>query len=290
MFLLPVRQSISVNLPGARTDLSVTFLAVGAGQCAVVEPPSGRVALIDAGSASLGDALFKCIGPFLRHEGYESVDSVFITHANLDHFSAVAELVEGYGVREVLTAHQFRAHSKDNVPAEALLSALDRIERPPRTVAPGDRIPLGRDSAIEILWPDPNLPADMLSENDASLVFRLGHGEQSILITGDIQDDAMRQLLKSPGKLRADVLVAPHHGSSETLTKQFVTAVAPRYVICSNDRTLTRKQVRLDRIVKESGAELLRTHTCGAITVRLGAAGDVVVDTFLPVDRAPNPG
>jgi competence protein ComEC len=262
----------------------VTILAVGAGQCAVVEPPSGRAVLVDCGSTSLSDLLFKCLGPYLRHRGRTDVDTVIVSHANFDHFSAAAEVVEGYDVREVLTGDAFRAHAAGNPAADAMLAALDRLERPPRVVAPGDRIPLGRDTSIEVLWPPPGLNVDA---NNASLVLRLDHAGGSILFTGDVQELALRQLLRDhPEKLRADVLVAPHHGSAEPSTADFIAAVAPRHIVSSNDRSLTGKQRRLDQIVPRD-VPLLRTHACGAITITIDAAGAASVETFLPVESAP---
>lgn len=285
IFFLPVQRQIAGALPNSNA-LRVTFLAIGAGQCAVVQPPSGRVVLIDAGSSSLSDLLFKCLGPYLRHEGFNDVDSVFITHANYDHFSAVGELASVYGVREVLIDSQFKVDAKTNGPAEAMLVTLDRIDHPPRLVAPGDHIPLGRDTDIEILWPPNALEGVDISDNDASLVFRLTHAGQSMLITGDIQDDAMRELLKTPEKLHADVLVAPHHGSSESLTESFIRTVAPKYVLSSNDRTLSRKQVRCAEICKSIGVTLLRTNEVGAITVTFHDDQPMELETFLPRAQA----
>jgi len=45
---------------------AVTMLSLGAGQCAVIEPPDGAPLLFDAGSSSIADLIHKVIGPFLR--------------------------------------------------------------------------------------------------------------------------------------------------------------------------------------------------------------------------------
>ncbi|MEL7237943.1 MAG: ComEC/Rec2 family competence protein, partial [Planctomycetota bacterium] len=74
-------------------ELRVTVLAVGAGQCVVLESPGGDVTLIDAGSMSLGDPLGKAIEPFLRHRGHVDVDRLVLSHANFDHDSAAADVV-----------------------------------------------------------------------------------------------------------------------------------------------------------------------------------------------------
>ncbi|CAA9401754.1 MAG: hypothetical protein AVDCRST_MAG64-1743 [uncultured Phycisphaerae bacterium] len=280
---LPYQTDIARRRPAAEA-LRVTLLAVGGGQCAVIEPPSGRVVLLDAGSNSLSDMVAKCLGPYLRYRGCTDVDSVVISHANYDHFSAAADVTAAYAAREVLTGAHFARHAQGNPPAEGLLRALDALQRPPRVLEPGQRLPLGRDTAIEVLWPPPDAAPD-LSANDVSLVLRLTHAGRTILFTGDIQDDAMRALLAEPGRLKADVLVAPHHGSSESLTARFVEAVDPSAVVSSNDRTLSRKQVDFESMT--GGRPLLRTHKAGAVTIEVGADGRVTVRPFVDGGAAP---
>jgi competence protein ComEC len=268
-------------------EVRMTLLAIGAGQCAVIEPPSGRTILIDAGSSSLTDLLSKCLGPFLRHEQETSIDSILISHADMDHFSAVGEVVAGYDVHEVIAAHGFTQLCRGNPAAEQMLAELNRCERPPREVLPGDRMPLGRDMVLEVLWPPKDsaglnsagLNAGGLTDNDASMVVMLTHAGRKILFTGDIQAVAMKELLKTPEKLKADVLIAPHHGSSEDTTAAFVKAVSPKYILSSNDRTLTGKQRRFDEITK--GMAVYRTNVWGAVTVRISREGELRVETFL---------
>ena len=281
VLILPLRTFIARHSPLGNDELRVTLLAVGAGQCAVVEPPSGRTVLLDAGSGSLTDLLAKCLSPYLRTRGITDVDTVVISHANYDHFSGVAALVEGWDVREVLAADGFTAQCAGNGPAESMLGTLSRRQRPPRTVSPGERIPLGTDTAIEILWP-PKGAAANLAANDASLVLRLTHAGRTILFTGDVEDDGMRGLLSlPPDRLRADVLVAPHHGSAESLTDELIEAVRPTTIISSNDRTLTQKQRDFDEIAADLNRPLHRTHRRGAITVIVDGDGKLRVETFL---------
>jgi competence protein ComEC len=91
----------------------------------------------------------------------------------------------------------------------------------------------------------------------------------------------MNALLKNPAQLRADVLVAPHHGSSEACTARFVAAVNPTSILSSNDRSLSGKQRRFDTLVAETRVPLLRTSRCGAITVTFDASGGVAVEPFI---------
>jgi competence protein ComEC len=282
ILVVPFQVGFTVPTSGAGTT-RVTLLSVGAGQCAVVEPPSGRTVLVDAGSTGMVDLVSRCLGPYLRHRRCTSIDTIAVSHANYDHFSAVAEVVGAYGVREVLTSGRFADHARGNAAAESMLQSLADAQRPPRVVSRGQRMPLGRETYLEVLWPPPEMDPSV-AENDASLVLKLTHAGGSILFTGDIQDAAMAGLLKTPEKIRADVLVAPHHGSCEKLTGEFLAAVAPRYVVSSNDRTLTAKQRQFERLI--GGRELLRTHRSGAITVVFDEDGKVEVTPTLGASAA----
>jgi competence protein ComEC len=163
-----------------------------------------------------------------------------------------------------------------------LLATLDELDRPPRLVAPGDVLPLGRDTRMEILWPPAGLT---LGDNDGGVVLKLTHAGRSILFPADIEDAAMAELLKQPGQLKADVLVAPHHGSSERQTAAFVAAVDPLAILSSNDRTLSNKQRVFESLIGHR--PLYRTHQCGAITVTIDGDGSITIEPFQPSAGAP---
>ncbi|MBC8105499.1 MAG: DNA internalization-related competence protein ComEC/Rec2 [Anaerolineae bacterium] len=263
----------------APNELRLTLLYIGAGQAAVVQTPSGRTIMIDAGSTSLSDPLRKCIAPFLRHEGCTQIDTMLLTHTDHDHVSSASAIATAYDVRQVLIGGRFRAHAIETPAAGALLQTMDALDAPPRIVKPGERIALARDVDLEILWPPPTGPPTGLSSNDSGIVAKLWYAGRSILITGDVEEIAQRELLTNPQSLKADVLIAPHHGSSESTTDEFVEAVNPAIILSSNDRSLSGKQKRFDRIVENR--QLYRTHAYGAITLILAANGTFRVEPFV---------
>jgi competence protein ComEC len=281
--VLPFRYVQSAVAP---EELKLTLLSLGAGQRAIVDTPSGHTIMIDAGSSSMSDLLGKCVCPYLRAIQHTSIDSMLLTHSDYDHISAAGAIAQVYEVREVFAGSRFREHARGNPPAENLLRTLDALDLPPRVVQPGQHIPLGRGAELEILWPPPTGPE--LSSNDSAVVAQLRYAGRSILITGDIEEPAEAGLLKSPESLHADVLIAPHHGSSESATADFVHAVNPSIIISSNDRTLTGKQKRFEHLV--GNAQLLRTNRCGAITIHITKDGGIRAEPFLvPAPEAASP-
>jgi len=256
----------------ASSETKLTLLSVGAGQCAVMQLPSGKIVLIDAGSQT-PDLWRRCLGPFLKSQGLRRIDSIYLSHANYDHFSAAAEAARMGETRWVFTGPGFALEAKEHLAGRHLLESLRAL---PVVVSAGRRIELDAQTMLEVLWP----PAEAdLRDNDSSLVLKVTSQGRTILFTGDIQDAAMRGLLGHPEQVKCDVLVAPHHGSSEDSTARFVEACGAKMILSSNDNTLTQKQVAFDRIVAER--QLYRTNRCGAVTVRIDKDGEIQTKTFL---------
>ena len=117
-----------------------------------------------------------------------------------------------------------------------------------------------------------------MNSNNAGLVLRVVCAGRSILFPADIQEPAERELLKHPERLRSDILIAPHHGSGEPTTVQFVRAVDPKVILSSDAPRLTAKQRTFD---SEIGSRpLLRTGSCGAITLTVLRDGSISVSPY----------
>lgn len=77
-----------------------------------------------------------------------------------------------------------------------------------------------------LLWPRIGLAL--------ACVLRISNGRHTALLTGDIEAPQERRLLRSPDtahKLRADLLLVPHHGSKTSSTTEFLQAVQPRLAL-----------------------------------------------------------
>ena len=192
--------------------LRLTLLSIGAGQCAVVEIPGRGAIMVDAGSSTVSDPLHECIEPFLHHEGRMGLDSIYLSHGDFDHISAAAGAWDECAVKEIVTtpvsSRPFgRKRALPSIGADA------RWRRPSAAqVVTGENFDFGGGAVGQVLWPPPHAK---LNSNNGGMVLRITYGGKSILFPADIQDPAMRELLKTPAVLKSDVLVAAHHGSSE---------------------------------------------------------------------------
>jgi competence protein ComEC len=90
-----------------------------------------------------------------------------------------------------------------------------------------------------------------------------------MLLTGDIEKGAEGVL--SEGRVRADVLLVPHHGSKTSSTERFIAAVAPRWAVVAagyRNRFGHPNEQVLERY-RAAGVEVRRTDREGALQVVL---------------------
>ena len=107
--------------------------------------------------------------------------------------------------------------------------------------------------------------------NNTSIVLRVGYGNTSVLLTGDAEQEAERELLGWGNRLNADVLKVGHHGASTSSGEAFVQAVYPEIAILSvgkwNPFGHPSEEV-MDRLAR-IGARIYRTDHEGAVTLRI---------------------
>ncbi|MFP4106545.1 MAG: ComEC/Rec2 family competence protein [Phycisphaerae bacterium] len=218
----------------APTDLNMHLLSVGPGQCLLLETPAGKTHLIDAGTRSGVNAYEFALQPFLVHTRLPEPESIVLSHANTDHYNAVPSLLSDSTPETIYTTHQFLNTEADS-PPQRLISSCRKAGAGIRTLHAGQSIRLDAGTTAEVLWPAADAPAD-LSHNDASLVLKIRCNGRSILVAGDIGRRAQEALLEHPERLRADVLVLPHHGSWEPSLPAFVRAVGAGVVVASCGR------------------------------------------------------
>jgi competence protein ComEC len=87
---------------------------------------------------------------------------------------------------------------------------------------------------LTILWPGAN---ESGQDNNHSCVIKIAGRGASVLLTGDIEKEAEQALVSmntGSTKLKANVLVAAHHGSKTSSIRPFVQAVSPEYVVISS--------------------------------------------------------
>jgi len=251
--------------------LEMTVLSVGHGQAIHLALPDGRHWLIDAGSLTLQDPGRRIVAPYLRHRGVAALDAVVISHDDIDHLNGIPEIAATIPVRAVLTSEAVLARRATFSSGGMLIRHLEDCGIALRSM-PTDPVVAG-PVRIERIWPDPAVCEDpTVDDNDKSLVLRISCGNRAVLVCGDIETFAQQRLIESPDRIRADVLIMPHHGSQTHLDERFVRAVGSSVVVVSCGRTRQASAYH-----PPASTIAFYTPTDGAITIRIDPSGSWTV-------------
>lgn len=241
----------------AQGEAELVVIDVGQGLSVLVR--TARHALLyDAGPAVEDgfDAGERAVVPALRALGVARLDRLVVSHHDNDHAGGMA--------------------------------AVRRVMPVGRTLAP-EGAPLDVDGAcrsgqswewdgvrFRFLHPTPHFP---YLGNEASCVLRVETAHGAALLTGDIGEVVERELVRrDPAAIRADVVLAAHHGSAGSSDPAFVAAAAPRLVLVSNGygNRFGHPKPQIVARWQHAGAEVLSTETGGALRVWLESTGPAV--------------
>lgn len=248
------------QLPDGR--LHVAFLDVGQGDAILITTTEGQQILVDGGPspAALTSALGREM-PFWDR----SLDLVVMSHADADHITGLAEVVERYRLDGWLD----NGFPDEDAVYLQCLQSLEERGVPRHTVRAGDRLDLGEGSILEVLHPPPEpMTGTDADSNNNSIVLRLRWKEAAFLLTGDIEAEAERLLLQSGQPLDADVLKVAHHGSGGSSTPEFLSAVAPSFAAISvgvDNRFDHPAPIVLERLAAAGGVTIHRTDEEGTL-------------------------
>lgn len=256
-------------------EFRCTFLAVGHGGCTVIETPDGRTLLYDAGAMNGPEVTRWQIAPFLWQRGVRRIDELFLSHADLDHFNGVVELVQRFTVGQVTWTPSFADRNTPGV--RAVVADLERRRIPTRVVCAGDVLHAGA-LTLEVLHPPAAGPEG--NENARSLVLLIEHAGHTLLLTGDLEHAGLQRLLGLP-PVRVDVLMAPHHGSRAANPPELAAWARPKVVVACQTAPRT---TFADEPYLRVGARFLDTWRHGAITIRCRNE-EMWVETFRKGER-----
>jgi competence protein ComEC len=117
-------------------------------------------------------------------------------------------------------------------------------------------------------------------DNDRSCVLAIEAPGGRVLLPADIERRSEEALIRGArGKLRADVLLAPHQGSRTSSMPEFVAAVGARIVVfpVGYRNRFGHPHLEVVRRYGESGARIYRTDRDGAVTIAIPASGAISV-------------
>jgi competence protein ComEC len=259
---------LGLNSPSAppEKELWVTAFDVGQGSAVLVETANHRL-LYDTGPrySPEADGASRVILPYLQGRGIQRLDGVVISHGDLDHAGGAASLLKEVPVMQVWSS----------LPADSTL--LQDMKS--HVACAAGQSWMWDGVLFEMLHPPVEGHADPgWKPNARSCTLKLTLGKHAMLLPGDIERRQEAALVKQQAdKLRATILLAPHHGSGTSSTPDFLRAAQPEIALFQvgyRNRYRHPKQEVYERY-GDMGIRRIRTDESGAVSLRIGETMEV---------------
>jgi len=259
--------------------LQVWMLDVGDGTGTVIELPNGKVLLYDFGTRSPYH-VGRVATEFLKHRGIRQLDTVFVSHANFDHFSGIEAIAGDFPIGRLVVNDQFERFASERPSARYFLRAMENAGIPIE-VTHGRHLFDGMgDVTVEAVWPPPADERLTPDCNESSTVVRITYQDRSILLTGDIAEFGMG-MLSADHNVKADVLALPHHGSVVHNTGKFIAAVGPEIAVRSSGQRRAMTINGIEALVGDR--RYFNTADDGCILVRI-QDGELMAEAVMTHD------
>lgn len=244
-----------------REGVELVFFDVGQGDATLVRSPEGKVALIDGGRGVDMVAL-------LERHGVDSIDLIMASHAHADHIGGLERVIRTVPVRYYMDSGL--AHTTStyiNLMRALRGSDITYLEATARTIDLG--------SVVLRILPPPGWE----DQNNNSVGVVVEYGAFKALLTGDSEVAELDYFL-SLGVPDLTVLKAPHHGSDDAVTSDWLSVTRPEVVVISAGLDNPYGHPHGEALsYYESAADVYRTDRDGEVTVRGWRDGEFEVVT-----------
>lgn len=202
----------------------------------------------------------------LKNAGVGSLDIIFISHFDSDHYGNLIYLLDDFKVKNICF---YKELAPEFIKEEIISRGINYIN--PNNI---NGIDLGNDNYIKIVHRDRGFDS-----NNSSLLFVLKAHGTKILFTGDIEREAEDYYIDK--LLKIDILKVAHHGSKTSSSMNFLEKTRPKDAISSQGLNNSYGHPHEETLenFKAIGTNFYRTDKQGMISV-IFKDGSYEIETF----------
>ena len=251
--------AIFISCSSCFGSLIAHFIDVGEGDCILIQMPGNKNILVDTGNLSAGYKVEK----YLKSKNISHLDCVIITHMHPDHVGGIFSILPQYRTN-IIYYNGYRP--QDNEFFFELINLSKDLDIPLEILNAGNKLLFGKVT-LDVLSPIERLSGDM---NGDSIVLKVTFSKISFLLTGDLNINGEKRLIKAGYILKTDVLKVGHHGAEDANSEEFIDKVIPKIAVLSvgkKNRYGYPSNVVIERF-KTRKIPLYRTDINGTIIIQ----------------------
>lgn len=256
---------ISINMDYILKKNTVTFIDVGEGDAAVYNTYDGFTAVIDGGGHFMdfgSNTAVNNVIPYLEYKGIKNVDILFISNTLEKNCKGEIELIENFDVSAVVMSDYNFAKTGLYT---RLIESINERNIPLYKMSSSDIININENINFEILYPITESHIYDGNEIHGSIVIKLNDRNNSILFTGNINEQD-ENIILSNNNIKADIIKIQNNGNDNSFTENFVKNIDVEYAISSSKEDISNK---IKNILDKYAIKYYNTSVNKDITINL---------------------
>ncbi len=231
--------------------VKIHFLNVGKGNCTIIEFPSGRLTMVDIDNSRIDDDDEELTDPvdyYSKKFKNQTLFRFILTHPDMDHLSGLNEFAKTVSILNFWDTDHNKSFSQEDWEESPYNEKdWDKYLVLRKSKTDPKALQLYRDDTADCCWTEDGItilsPSSTLVKlandseeyNHLSYVLRIEYAGVKIILGGDASKEAWDEIYKHYKKefLKADIFLAPHHGSSKNIHKDAFSTISPDYVFVS---------------------------------------------------------
>lgn len=253
IFIMPVEAYSE-----AQPEMQVHFIDVGQGDSMLIQTPSNKNILIDAGPPESG----KKVVHYLKTHQIKKIDLLIATHPDIDHIGGLPQVMKSIKVSEILDSgkvHSTKTYAR-------YLYQIRSQAIPVKIAKQNKKIKIDPLLDIRIL----NSSGKSKNNNQSSIALKLTYQDIDFLLMSDVEREQEKELMDK-FNLQAEIIKVAHHGSNTSTSYGFLKHVKPKVAVLTYSKTNDFGHP-VNRVIDN-------LYKMNALIYSTAAFGDVVITT-----------